>query len=198
MPKPVVGPRRRTNPLIWCIAIICTLLTVAVIITGIAVFIGYIVIRPKVPQIIVTSAQLDRVDYDQAGILTVRVIIFMEAKNENEKAHSSFYDTDFALGFEGIKIAYLRSAPIDVKKNSSIVLRFDAESTPITLEPKEQDIIAAALSQNYISFYLKGTTRTRWRVGLLGSVKFWLHLDCPLRLPRNGDLIDPKCSTKSK
>lgn len=198
MPKPVVRPRPRTNPFIWCIAIICTLLTVAVIITGIAVFIGYIVIKPKVPQIIVTSAQLDRVEYDQAGILTVRVIIFLEAKNENEKAHASFYDTDFALGFEGIKIAYLRSPPIEVKKNSSIVLKFEAESSPITLEPKEQDLIASALSQNFISFYLKGTTRTRWRVGLLGSVKFWLHLDCPLQLPRNGNVIDPKCSTKSK
>lgn len=170
----------------------------AVIITGIAVFIGYLAIRPKIPQITVKSAQLDLVDYDQAGILTVRVIIIIKAENDNEKAHASFYDTDFVLGFQGIKLDILRAPPFDVKKNSSLEYIFIAESKPVALDPEEQDSIDFALSQNVVNFYLKGTCRTRWRVGPLGSVKFWLHLDCRLQLPRNGDVVDPKCSTKSK
>lgn len=168
------------------------------IIAGIAVFVGYIVIRPKVPQMSVTSAQLDRLDYDQAGILTVKITIFIKAENDNAKAHASFHETKFLLGFHGVKIAQLRADPIEVPKNNSIELKYEVESIPIPLEPEEQNNVFLSLSQNLIVFELKGTTRTRWRVGLLGSVKFWLHLDCLLRFPKIGDVIYPRCSTKSK
>ncbi|CDP07228.1 unnamed protein product [Coffea canephora] len=197
MPRPSL--RRPTNPLIWCAAIFCALLSVAVIVTGIVIIVGYIVIRPKVPQMIVTSAQLDRLDFDQAGILTVKTTIFIKAENDNPKAHATFYATKFLLGFHGVRVAQLRADfPVEVGKNSSVDLMFEVESTPIPLDPEEQNSVFLSLSQNLIVFDLKGTTRTRWRVGLLGSVKFWLHLDCHLQFPKIGDVIYPKCSTKSR
>ncbi|KAG0448782.1 hypothetical protein HPP92_027668 [Vanilla planifolia] len=39
----------RTNPVIWALAIVCTGLVVAVILTGIAVFVIYLVYQPKAP-----------------------------------------------------------------------------------------------------------------------------------------------------
>ncbi|KAL3498081.1 hypothetical protein ACH5RR_040813 [Cinchona calisaya] len=198
MPKPVRDPGGRTNPLILCALLLCTLLTVAVIITGIIVFVGYLAIRPKVPQMSVTSAQLDRLDYDQAGVLTVKITIFLKAENDNAKARASFYVTRFLLGFHGVRVAELHADPIDVSKNNSIVLKYEVESSPIPLDPEAQNNVYMSLSQNLIVFDLKGTTRTRWRVGLLGSVKFWLHLDCHLRFRKVGDVIYQRCSTKSK
>lgn len=193
------GLQRPTNPFIWCAAILCALLTVAVIITGIVIFVGYIVIKPKVPQMIVTSAQLDRLDFDQAGILTVKTTIFIKAENDNAKAHATFYATKFLLGFHGVRVAQLRDDfPVEVSKNSSVDLMFEVESTPIPLDPEDQNNVFLSLSQNLIVFDLTGTTRTQWRVGLLGSVKFWLHLDCHLQFPKIGDVIHPKCSTKSR
>lgn len=198
MPKPVLGPERRTNPLIWCAAIICTILTVAVIITGMVVFIGYMVIRPKVPQMSVASANLDRFSYDMASVLTLRVSIIIKAENDNSRAHASFYETSYTLSFHGVKVAYLNADPFDVPANSSKYLYYPVESSSIPLTPEEGEVAELFLRRNQVVFDIRGNTRTRWRVGLLGSVKFWLHLNCQLKFPLNGTTIYPRCSTKSK
>ncbi|KAK6782789.1 hypothetical protein RDI58_020585 [Solanum bulbocastanum] len=198
MPKPVLGPERRTNPLIWCAAIICTLLTIAVIITGMIVFIGYMVIRPKVPQMSVVSAHLDKFSYDMASVLVVKVSIVIKAENDNSKARANFYETSYTLSFHGVKIAYLNADSFDVPSNKSIDLYYPVESSPIPLKPEEGEIAELFLRRGQVVFDIRGKTRTRWRVGILGSVKFWLHLNCQLKFPLNGTTIYPKCSTKSR
>ncbi|XP_060171388.1 NDR1/HIN1-like protein 12 [Lycium barbarum] len=197
MPKPVLGPERRTNPLIWGVAILCTLITLSVIITGLVVFIGYMVVRPKVPQMYVRSANVDNFAYDMSNLMSIKLSIVINAQNDNAKAHASFYETYYTLWFDGVKVAYLRSDPFDVARNSSIPLYYPVESTSIALTPEEGEIAELALSQRQVALDLKGSTRTRWRVGIVGSVKFWLHLNCKLKLPLNGSTVYPKCSTKS-
>ncbi|KAK4374260.1 hypothetical protein RND71_004937 [Anisodus tanguticus] len=198
MPKPVLGPERRTNPLIWCVAILCTFITLAVIITGLVVFIGYMIVRPKVPQMYVARANVDTFAYDMSNLLTIKVSIMINAENDNAKGHASFYETIYTLYFHGVKVAYLRSDPFDVAKNSSIPLYYPVESTSIALTPEEGEIAELALNERQVVLDLKGSTRTRWRVGLVGSVKFWLHLNCQLKLPLDGSIIYPKCSSKSR
>ncbi|KAH0708358.1 hypothetical protein KY284_009785 [Solanum tuberosum] len=198
MPKPVLGPERRTNPLIWCVALLCTFITLAVIITGLIVFIGFIIVRPKVPQMSVTSANIDTFAYDMSNLLSIKVSIVINAENDNVKAHATFYETIYTLYFHDVKVAYLRADPFDVPKNSTIPLYYPVESTSITLTPQEGANAEVALNQRLVVLDLKGSSRTRWRLGLVGSVKFWLHLNCKLKLPLDGRTIYPKCSTKSK
>lgn len=198
MPKPVLGPERRTNPLIWCVAILCTCITLAVIVTGLVVFIGYMIVRPKVPQMSVISAKIDTFAYDMSNLLSIKVSIVINAQNDNVKAHSSFYETMYTLYFHDVKVAYLRADPFDVPKNSSIPLYYPVESASIALTSEEAANAEAVLSQKLVVLDLKGTSRTRWRVGIIGSVKFWLHLNCKLKLPLDGSTIYPKCSTKSR
>ncbi|XP_016509926.2 uncharacterized protein LOC107827341 [Nicotiana tabacum] len=199
MPKPVLGPERRTNPLIWCVAALCTFITLAVIITGLVVFIGYMIVRPKVPQMSVVRANVDNFSYDMSSNLIVKVSIVINAENDNAKAHASFYETIFTLTFHGVKVAYLRADPFDVPQNSSTPLYYPVESTSISLTPEEGEVAEMSLDQKQVVFDLKGNTRTRWRVGFIGSVKFWLHLNCQLKLPLDGSTIYPKkCSTKSR
>ncbi|CAA3004408.1 NDR1 HIN1 12 [Olea europaea subsp. europaea] len=198
MPKPVHGPRHRaTSPFVWCVAIICTILTVAVIIAGLVVFIGYLVIRPKVPQISVSTAQLNTIYFDETSLLTVQVTIVMKAENDNAKAHASFYNTRFAFSFHGVKMAYLVAEPFDIRKNSSKEFNYVVQSSSIPLEPEYAEIMNWSLRRNVITFELKGNARTRWRVGLLGSIKFWLNLNCQLHLPLNRTAIHPHCSSRS-
>ncbi|KAH0733997.1 hypothetical protein KY285_009704 [Solanum tuberosum] len=198
MPKPVLGPERRTNPLIWCVALLCTFITLAVIITGIIVFIGFIIVRPKVPQMSVTSANIDTFAYDMSNLLSIKVSIVINAENDNVKAHATFYETIYTLYFHDVKVAYLRADPFDVPKNSSIPLYYPVESTSIALTPQEGANAEVALNQRLVGLDLKGSSRTRWRLGVVGSVKFWLHLNCKLKLPLDGSTIYPKCSTKSR
>ncbi|KAA8528001.1 hypothetical protein F0562_035130 [Nyssa sinensis] len=198
MPKSKLFPRKHTNPFTWCGAIICAIIAIAVIITGIVVFVGYLVIRPKVPFISVTYAHLDRFDYDQASLLTTQVTIVVKFENDNARAHASFYDASFIAGFHGVEIAELVADPFDVGKNSSVELNYLVESTPIPLGPEVGDIADMSIKENYVTLDLKGTARTRWRVWILGSVKFWLHMNCGLHFFMNGSSTDLYCSTRSK
>uniref|UniRef100_A0A803QHI9 Uncharacterized protein n=1 Tax=Cannabis sativa TaxID=3483 RepID=A0A803QHI9_CANSA len=182
MPRKLIqGPERRTHPLVWCIAILCTVVAIAVIIVGLVVFVGYLVIHPSVPVISVVTAHLDKLQNDLAGLFETQLTIYVKAENDNAKAHASFSDTSFVLSFEGIAIARLVADPFDVAKNGSVEFPYRVESSSIPLNPEEMLQVDLALKQDKITFDLKGSSRARWKVGLLGSVKFWCHLNCRLK-----------------
>ncbi|KAI3690142.1 hypothetical protein L2E82_48117 [Cichorium intybus] len=198
MPKTRLFPQRRPNLLVWCFAFICAIIAVIVIIAGIIVFVGYLAIRPKVPLLYVHAARLDDVVYDQAGLLSVRLIIIIKAENHNQKAHVSFYNTRLTLQYHGLSIAALVADPFEVKKNTSQELNYVVESSPIPLGTQEQRMTQQSLQKGVMPFFLKGNSRTRWRIGRsLGSVKFWLHIKCYMWLPMNSTVVYPSCSASS-
>lgn len=197
--KLTTGEHQTTHPLIWCFAIVCTILAIAVIIAGIVVFIAYLAIHPRVPYITVVYANLDRMEFDPAGLLQTQITVVLRMQNDNRKAHASFYDTRFSLLFDGLEVARLVAYPFDVRKNDSVAFHYVAQSQPIPLDPEQQELVDMSLKQDVLKFNLKGSSRTRWRVGAIGSVKFWCHLDCQLRFrPSNGSYIPSRCSSRAK
>ncbi|KAF3449242.1 hypothetical protein FNV43_RR09970 [Rhamnella rubrinervis] len=201
MPKPRFrhGPERRTHPLIWLAAVICTVIALAVIIVGIVVFVGYLVSHPRVPVITVFDAHLDKFSTDMAGLLETQVTIQVKAENDNSKANASFSDTRFTLSFQGITIAQLVADPFEVKKNDSLQFYYVVPSSSIPLDPQQMEEVDLALKQDVIMFDFKGEARARWRVWLLGSLKFWCHLNCQLKFhPLNGTYMNAPCSSRAK
>ena len=198
-PSMVLDKEKGTHPFIWCLAIICTLICIAVIITGIAVFIGYMVIHPRIPILSVANATLGTMRYSQSGLLETQMTIIIRAENDNIKAHASFSDTAFILSFQGLVIAKLVAGPFDVEKNSSIYFGYEVTSDEIPLDSGRMHQVDLSLKKKVITFDFKGNSRTQWRVWLLGSVKFWCHLDCQLRFhTSNGTYINSRCSSKTK
>lgn len=198
MPRKLRITPQRTHPLVWVAAIICSIVAIAVIISGIAVFIGYIIIHPRVPFISVTSASLDKFNLDYVGLLETQISIDVRAENDNAKAHASFSDVSFILSLHGLEMAKLVNNPFDVEKNSSIVFHYVVESSPIPLDSELVDYVQLSMKRNQIIFNLKGNARARWRVGLLGSVKFRCHLDCNLQFHLNGSYTSSRCNSKSR
>ncbi|KAH7515082.1 hypothetical protein FEM48_Zijuj11G0158300 [Ziziphus jujuba var. spinosa] len=197
--KPQRGSEKRTHPLIWFAAIICAIIATAVIIAGVGVFIGYMVIHPRVPVIAVVDAHLDKIQSDIAGLLETQVTILIKAQNDNAKAHASFSDTSFILSFQGMMIAKLVAEPFEVKKNDSVEFNYVVPSSSIPLTPDQMDDVDLALKQDKITFDLRGNSRARWRIGLFGSVKFWCHLSCRLKFhPLNGTYMNAPCSSRAK
>ncbi|TKY58447.1 YLS9 protein [Spatholobus suberectus] len=197
--KLAMGANGRTNPLVWLVAIICTIIAVAVVVVGIAVFIGYMVIHPRVPAIGVSNAHLDLLRNDYAGLLQTQLTIVVTAKNGNAKAHATFSDISFNISYQGQDIAVLVADPFEVPKNSSKDLNFVVQSSSIPLNPDQMQQVDGAWKKNEIEFDFKGAARTQWRVGPLGSVKFFCHLDCDLKFhPLNGSYIPSPCTSKSK
>ncbi|XP_009338818.2 uncharacterized protein LOC103931133 [Pyrus x bretschneideri] len=188
-----------THPLVWFAAIICTIVAIAMIIVSIVVFSGYMIVHPRVPFITVTSGHLDNFQNTEAGLLETEITIVVRAENDNTKAHASFSDTSFMLSFQGLNVARLVAYPFEVNKNSSVDFHYLVQSSSIPLSPELMDQVDISLKRDRIVFNLKGNLRARWRVGLLGSVKFWGHLNCQLKFhPSNGTYIRSPCSSRAK
>ncbi|XVE99987.1 hypothetical protein REPUB_Repub03eG0247500 [Reevesia pubescens] len=193
------GHERRTHPLVWCAAIICTILSIAVIITGIVTFIGYLIIHPRVPYVSVIYGHLDRLQIDYAGVLEIQVTIVIRAQNGNEKAHASFTHSGYTLSLNEEDVANLVAPAFEVSKNSSVDFNYVVQSSPIPLGPEQAEDVDVALKKDLITFDLKGGVKVRWRVGRLGSINFLCRLDCELHFhPLNGTYIPSRCTSKAK
>ncbi|KAK7309454.1 hypothetical protein RJT34_06200 [Clitoria ternatea] len=205
--QPPQRPRKRlvthhsndTNLLIWLAAIICTLIAIGVIIAGIVVFVGYMVIHPRIPIISIKNAHLDLLRNDYAGLLQTQLTIVVVAQNGNAKAHATFSDIKFNLSYQGQGIAVLVANPFEVPKNHSKTLNYVVQSSSIPLTPEQMEEVDESWKRDIIGFELKGSARTRWRVGPLGSVKFWCNLECQLKFhPMNGSYVPSRCTSESK
>ncbi|XP_029116881.1 NDR1/HIN1-like protein 12 [Elaeis guineensis] len=190
---------RRTSLWGWAAATVCAILAISVIITGIVVFAIYMIYKPKMPYIKVADAHLNALGYDQSGLLNIEMALTILAENDNFKAHASFSDASFNLRFHGIKIAVLQAAPFDVPKNSSFPIYYLVSSSSIPLDQGGMEAMDMALKQGIVPFRFDGQMRTRWKVGIFVSVRFWTHLTCELRFfwP-SGTAMNPlSCTSKS-
>lgn len=200
MPKPALGPQRRTSLVIWLAAIFCAIVAVAVVSIGLFVIISYLVIRPTTPTVSVSYANLDTFDYNQLGILDVQVTIVIKAKNDNVKNHAEFYGLVLALTFHGLPVAKLVNKPFSVKKNDSREFVYVVKSDQIPLRSVYRDYVQSSLAKGELLFEMKGKVKTRWRVWVVGSVKFSLNMDCDLQFfwPNGSFTYRSPCSSKSK
>jgi len=211
-PQPTHQPRNRppkkrlvthqngnTNIFIWLLAILCTIIAIGVVIGGVVVFIGYIVIHPRVPTISIANAHLDLFRNDYAGLLQTQVNIRVMAKNGNFKAHATFSNIKLKLSYEGQGIAFMVADPFDVPKNSSRYLDYVVQSSSIPLTPDQIEDVDDTWKRNIVGFDLKGDARTQWRIGPFGSFKFGCKLECQLKFhPLNGSYIPSRCTSQSK
>ncbi|KAK1367693.1 hypothetical protein POM88_033785 [Heracleum sosnowskyi] len=199
MPKPALGPQRRTNAIIWFAAIFCAIVAIAVVAIGLFVIISYLVIHPTTPTVSVSYANLDKFNYNQLGILDVQVRIVIKAKNGNVKNHAEFYGLVLALNFHGLPVAKLVNKPFNVKKNDSREFVYEVKADQIPLRSVYRDYVQSSLTKNEVSFEMKGKVKTRWRVWVVGSVKFSLNMDCDLQffMPNGSFTYRSPCSSKS-
>ncbi|XP_042391217.1 uncharacterized protein LOC121982293 [Zingiber officinale] len=199
MPRLISDEGRHTHPLVWAIAIVCLILVIAVIITGIVVLTVYIIYKPKAPYIKVAYAHLNNLVYDQSGLLQIDMTLTMVAENDNMRAHASFSDQRILLQFHGIDVAVLRADPFEVAKNNSLELNYLFQSQPIPLGEGARDTMDVALKRGMVPFELIGQARTRWKVGFFLSVRFFTRLNCHLNFfLLNGSAINSDCSSKTK
>ncbi|XP_051136926.1 NDR1/HIN1-like protein 12 [Andrographis paniculata] len=195
MPK----PHNHTNAFIWCAGILCAIIAVVVIISGIVLFVGYLTIKPKIPDISVATAQLDTIYFDQSSLLTLQVTVVIKAENDNTRARATFYNTRFSLSLGGgQKIAYLHAGTFNLAPNKSLELSYMPQSGAIPLSPEEADVVSLSMRRGVMNFDLTGTSRTRWQFGFVHSFKFVVRVNCRLQLPLDGSAVYPNCSSRAK
>ncbi|CAL0331634.1 unnamed protein product [Lupinus luteus] len=196
----ITGQNGNTHPLIWLLAFICIMIAIAVIVAGITVFVGFLIIHPRVPTISIANAHLDLFRNDYAGLLQTQITILVVAQNGNAMANVTFSDISFNISYQSHDIAILVAHPFEVPKNSSKYLNYVVQASSIPLNPDQMGSVGYSWKRNIVGFDLHGNTRIQWRVGPLGSLKFRCHLECTLKFhPLNGSYIPSQsCTSKSK
>ncbi|KAF0903712.1 hypothetical protein E2562_029084 [Oryza meyeriana var. granulata] len=198
--QPPIRPpeKQRSSRVAWALVILCTLLATAVIVAGATVFAVYLIYKPRMPYLLVSDAQLLRLDYDQGGTIQyLEALITVQARNTNSKADASFSRVDLALRFHGADVARLRAAPFMVARASAAPLRYDVVSAGRTLGPDGMRVMDQSLKSGVVPLDLLGRARTRWRVGIFASLKFWTRISCRLHFffPGNGTVMDSDRNT---
>ncbi|CAD6260957.1 unnamed protein product [Miscanthus lutarioriparius] len=176
----------------WATVILCTVLAIAVILAGAAVFAVYTLFKPKMPYLAVSDARLGLLQYDQGGtIQSLQMSITIRAENNNSRADATFSRVDLALGFHGVDVALLRAEPFVVARESSLPLRYNVVSVGRTLDAEGMQAMDAALKASVVPFDLLGKARTRWKVGVFVRLRYWTRIWCRLRLffPGNGTVV---------
>ncbi|OIV94400.1 hypothetical protein TanjilG_25462 [Lupinus angustifolius] len=196
----VTGQNDNTHPLIWLLAFICIIIAIAVIVAGITVFVGFLIIHPRVPTISIANAHLNLFRNDYVGLLQTQVTILVVAENGNAMANATFSNISFNISYQSHDIAILVADPFEVPKNSSKYLNYVVQASSIPLNPDQMGNVDYSWKRNIVGFDLHGNARAQWRVGPLGSLKFRCHLECTLKFHLlNGSYIPSKsCTSKLK
>ncbi|KAL5199387.1 hypothetical protein ABZP36_020590 [Zizania latifolia] len=193
----------KSSRLAWALVILCTLLAIAVIVTGATVFAVYLIYKPRMPYLLVSDAQLLRLDYDQGGTIQyLQVLIVVQARNTNSRADASFSRVNLAVRFHGADVAWLRARPFVVARESSVPLAYNVVSGGQTLSPDGMRAMDQSLKSGVVPLDLLGRARTRWKVGIFTSVQFWTRIACRLHFffPGNGTVMPTDrntCTSKS-
>uniref|UniRef100_A0A0E0E690 Late embryogenesis abundant protein LEA-2 subgroup domain-containing protein n=1 Tax=Oryza meridionalis TaxID=40149 RepID=A0A0E0E690_9ORYZ len=190
--------KHRSSGVAWALVILCTLVAVGVIVAGATVFAVYLIYKPRMPYLVVSDAQLVRLDYDQGGTIDyLEALVTVMARNTNSRADASFARVDLALRFHGADVARLRAAPFVVASASAAPLRYDVVSKGRALDAGGMRAMDASLKSGVVPLDLLGRARTRWKVGIFASLKFWTRISCRLHFfyPGNGTVMDSDRNT---
>jgi hypothetical protein len=99
--KPLITrPQMRTGVLAKCIAAICTIFWVAVILLGLAVLIVYLMYRPKSPQFDIAAASLNAGYIDTGNLLNADISLLAKVTNPNTKVNIYFSYSKLDLYFQ--------------------------------------------------------------------------------------------------
>lgn len=195
----VLPPLRKTNPCIWCIALMCSLIAVAIILSGLAVLTVYLLFHPKLPKLDVTKASLNRVILDPATFLyNSEMVALITVNNPNGRVDMRYEYINFKLFFRSDMVATQVLPPFAQRRGNSTDLKVitmvsnDAEITPLSAQ-----VMEIQAKNNSIEYKLVGNLRTVARLGATAQIPYWLNVNCQLHFttPPNGVLHDHKCSS---
>ncbi|CBI39848.3 unnamed protein product, partial [Vitis vinifera] len=86
---------RRTNPMVWCCAILCLIFSLILIFFGIATLIIFLVIKPKTPLFDIPGVSLSSVYFDSPEYFNGDFTFLANFSNPNRKINFILYQAWF-------------------------------------------------------------------------------------------------------
>jgi hypothetical protein len=194
LPRPA-----RTNIFIWCTALICSVVVIAIILAGLAVLICYLLFHPKLPTLNITEAILNRIVLDPSTrLLNAEMVALLRFNNPNDRVDVRYEYINFKLFFRNDMIATQVLEPFAQRRGDWSLRAIDMVSNHAELTPLSAEIMVSQALNNTISYELFGTLRTVAKLGGIASIPYWLYVDCQLEFstPPNGIFRYHKCTSR--
>lgn len=189
--------QNRTNPLIWCSAILCLIFSLLLIFFGIATLIIFLGIKPRTPAFDTPSATLTVVYIDSPQYLNSDFTFMANFSNPNRKLDIRFDYLNIELYSFDTLIAARVLQPFTQRPKETWLVSVQMISSLVFLPPNHAVELQRQVQSNRIVYHIRGTFKVRVPIGPV-HYSYWLHARCQLELtsPPTGVLVAHRCITK--
>ncbi|KAJ7963558.1 Late embryogenesis abundant protein [Quillaja saponaria] len=196
---PILQPHpRRTNPIIWCAAVLCLMFSLILIFFGIATLIIFLAIKPRNPIVDIPNASLNTIYFDSPEYFNGDFALLANFSNPNRKIDLRFEYLSIDLFFSNKLISSLRAVQPFTQRRGEIRLESVHFISSLVFLPQDLAVkLQKQVQSNRVNYYLRGTFRVRANLGLF-HMSYWLHSRCQLVMtgPPAGVLVARRCITK--
>ncbi|GAV59634.1 LEA_2 domain-containing protein [Cephalotus follicularis] len=187
---------RRTNPLIWCCAILCLVFSLILIFFGIATLIIFLGIKPRNPVFDTPNASLNVIYFDSPEYFNGDFTFLANFSNPNKKIYVKFEYLYIELFFCDKMIATQALQPFTQKRGESRLESIHMISSLVYLPQNHAVELRKQVLSNMITYNIRGSFKVRATIGLI-HYSYWLHTRCQLQMtgPPTGVLVAHSCRT---
>ncbi|XP_004244336.1 uncharacterized protein At1g08160-like [Solanum lycopersicum] len=200
--KPIVQyvvprQRRRTNPAVWCAAILCMMFCLLLILFGIGTLVIFLSIKPRNPVFDTSNASLNVIYLDSPKYMNGDFTFIANFTNPNKKLDVRFEHLVIELFFSDSLIATQVVQPFSQRQRETRLVQVHMISSLVYLPPISAFKLQKQVLSNRVVYNIRGTFKVRVNIGLI-HYSYWLHGRCQLEMtgPPTGALITHSCRTK--
>lgn len=196
-PSTLLKPQpRRTNPIIWCSAILCLIFCLILIFFGVATLITFLVIKPRYPLFDIPNANLNAVYFDSPEYFNGDFTFLANFSNPNRKIDVRFEYLSVELFFSDRLIATQAIEPFTQRRGEKRLEAVHFISSLVFLPQNLSVEFQKQVQSNKVSYNVRGTYKVKATLGLI-RISYWLHSRCQLQMtgPPTGVLVARSCRT---
>ncbi|KAI4306258.1 hypothetical protein L6164_029551 [Bauhinia variegata] len=197
-PPTLRGPKlQRTNPVVWCTAVLCLIFSLILILFGVATLIIFLTFKPRNPLFDIPNASLNAVYFDSPQYFNGDFILLANFSNPNRKMDVKFESSDIELFFLDRLISSQAIQPFTQRRRENRLQTVHFISSLVFLPQDVGVNLQRQVQSNKVEYNVRATFRVRVYLGLF-HLRYWLHSRCQLEItgPPTGVLVARRCITK--
>ncbi|CAM8948381.1 unnamed protein product [Rhodiola kirilowii] len=192
----VLQKPRKTTPVIWCVAILCLVFSLSLIVFAIATLIIFLVVKPRTPQFDIPNASLSTVYFDTPEYFNGNFNFVANFTNPNKKIDVQFERAEVDLYFFNKLIATTSLPPFHQRRGEVRLQSVQLISSLVLLPQNLAVKLQSQVQRNRIMYNIRVRFKVRAHFGSV-HYSYWLHGRCELEMtgPPYGVLIARTCKT---
>ncbi|GMH25469.1 hypothetical protein Nepgr_027312 [Nepenthes gracilis] len=195
---PIIGHQpRRTHPLVWCVAVICLLFSLVIILSGVATLTIFLVIKPRYPSFDIPNASLSAIYFDSPEYFNGDFTLLANFTNPNNKIDLKFEYLALELFFSDSLIAIQSIEPFSQRRGETTLGQVHMISSLVYLPSNLALGLQKEVQNNRVQYNIRGSFKVRAKMGF-AHFGYWLNARCRLEMtgPPRGVLVARNCITK--